>query len=372
MLFRSIVASISGNVSAKRAAMGHFLFNFSGTLWTMILYYPFIKLIVWMSTNFGPGNPEELLNFVNTSDPVLINQLNEDTLDTSIAGNSLIKEQFAAMQFSVSYALSMFHTVFNIINLFVMIWLTDAYVYIVSKLIPNKQNTEEEFQLRYISSGMINSGELSLLQVKKETNLFSERTRKMFSLTTDLFAEKEKTESFDKLYARIEKYENTADRMELEIANYLNHLSSGNISSEGENKIHQMFKIVDEIESIGDSCYNIARTLVRKSDASVSFTPEINNNICRMFRLTDDALAHMEYVLAKNEVTDSDLNRAYNKEDEINNYRNQLKNNNIESISKDIYNYQSGIYYMDLVSECEKIGDFVINVLEAFKEKLRA
>ena len=268
-----IVASISGNVSAKRAAMGHFLFNFSGTLWTMILYYPFIKLIVWMSTNFGPGNPEELLNFVNTSDPVLINQLNEDTLDTSIAGNSLIKEQFAAMQFSVSYALSMFHTVFNIINLFVMIWLTDAYVYIVSKLIPNKQNTEEEFQLRYISSGMINSGELSLLQVKKETNLFSERTRKMFSLTTDLFAEKEKTESFDKLYARIEKYENTAYRMELEIANYLNHLSSGNISSEGENNIHQMFKIVDEFECIGASFYNIASTLCINSATNVSFIP---------------------------------------------------------------------------------------------------
>ena len=196
-------------------------------------------------------------------------------------------------------------------------------------------------------------------------------SRKMFTLTTDLFAEKEKTETFEKIFSRIEKYENTSDRMELEIANYLNHLSSGNISSEGENKIHQMYKIVDEIESIGDSCYNIARTLVRKSEARVGFTTEINYNICRMFRLTEDALTHMENVLSKNEVTDSDINKAYNKEDEINNYRNQLKNLNLEDISKDNYNYQSGIYYMDVISECEKIGDYVINVLEAFKEKLR-
>jgi Na+/phosphate symporter len=191
----------------------------------------------------------------------------------------------------------------------------------------------------------------------------------MFNMTRELFTDKENSEAFRKNFERIEKYENISDRMELEIGNYLNHVSSNNISSSGEIKISNMYKIVDEIESIGDSCYNLARTLARKNEAFATFSPEITANINKMFDLTEEALNHMQIVLEKNEILESDLNKAYNKEDEINNYRNQLRNSNIDSINKDSYNYLSGIFYMDIISECEKIGDYVINVLEALKEK---
>lgn len=367
-----ILASVSGNVSAKRAAMGHFLFNCLGTIWTMILYYPFIRLIIWLSVEYGPGNPEALMNYVNTTDPALINQLNDNTLNLDSPENQGIKTAFEQMQFSVSYSLSLFHTVFNIINLGVMIWFTQGYVYLVTKLIPQRHSSEEEFQLRYISSGMIGSGEMSILQAKKETLLFTERTRKMFTLTEDLLHEKENSESFEKIFTKIEKYENISDRMELEIANYLNHISSGALSMEGETQVRAMFKVVDEIESIGDSCYNLARTMVRKAEAGTNFTPEIQANVNRMFHLTHEALSHMGQIMETNELHESDLNKAYNKEDEINNFRNQLRNNNIDDINRDMYEYTSGIYYMDLISECEKIGDYVINVLEALKEKRNA
>lgn len=364
-----IIASISGNVSAKRAAMGHFLFNFLGTVWVMVLYYPFIRLIVWLSTNYGPGSPEALINFVDTTDPALVNQLNEGTLSLSEPDNKALQASFAHMQFSVSYALSLFHTIFNVINLLIMIWFTNGYVYLVTKLVKGKPNEEEEFQLRYINSGVIDSSEMSLLQVKNETQVFSQRTIRMFNLTREMFGEKENSETYLKLNERIEKYEKVSDRMELEIANYLNHLSSSNISSEGENKIRAMFKVVDEIESIGDSCYHLARTMNRKAEMCANFTPEIQQNVMQMFKLTSEALEHMNYVIHKNDMPESDLNKAYNKEDEINNFRNQLRNNNLDDINKDSYGYLSGIFYMDLVSECEKIGDYVINVLEALKEK---
>ncbi|MGL4293323.1 MAG: Na/Pi cotransporter family protein [Bacteroidales bacterium] len=364
-----IIASISGNVSAKRAAMGHFLFNFLGTIWVMVLYYPFIRLIIWLSTEYGPGNPQALINFVDTTDPALLNGLNDNTLDMTNQENVLLRKSFEQMQFSVSYALSLFHTVFNVINLLVMIWFTNGYVYLVTRLVKSKPNEEEEFQLRYISSGVIGSGELGLVQVKKETQVFSERTLRMFRITQDLFKEKENSESFSKTYQRIEKYEKVSDRMELEIANYLNHISSNNVSAAGENKIRAMFKVVDEIESIGDSCYHLARTLNRKSEMCASFTPEIQSNINRMFLLTSEALEHMNSVILKNDMPESDLNKAYNKEDEINNFRNQLRNNNLDDINNDSYGYLSGIFYMDVVSECEKIGDYVINVMDALKEK---
>ena len=366
-----IIASISGNVSAKRAAMGHFMFNVLGTIWTMVLYYPFIRLIVWISSNFGPGDPNTLMNFVNTADPTIVNQLNDNTLPTTTPENIALRQEFAHMQFTVSYALSMFHTVFNIINLMIMIWFTNGYVYLVTKLIKSKPNQEEEFQLRYISSGVIDSDEMSLLQAKKETQLYAERTQKMFCLTKDLFDEKESSEAFHKLYERIEKYEKVSDRMELEIANYLNQLSSGNISSIGENQVRALFKEVDEIESIGDSCYHLARTMLRKTEMCATFNQEIQNNIHEMFRLTTEAISHMTHVISKHDISEADLNKAYNKEDEINNFRNQLRNNNIDSINKDSYEYLSGIFYMDIISECEKIGDYVINVLESVKEKHR-
>ena len=364
-----ILASISGNLSAKRAAMGHFLFNFLGTVWVMALYYPFIKLIVWMSAEYGPGSPNALYEFVETTDPVIVNQLNDNTLDLSVVKNSAMKLEFENMQFAVSYSLSLFHTVFNVINLFVMIWMTNIYVYIVTKLLKAKPNEDEEFSLRYISSGVIDSSEMGLVQVSMETKLFGKKTYKMFNYTKNMFKEKENSENFRVLLEKVEKYENITDKTEIEIGNYLNHINNTSLSLRGEKTVRSLYKIVDEIESIGDSCYNLAKNLVRKNEFCTIFTSDINNNIEMMLGKTDDAIAHMVAVLSNNVISDTDMNNAYNKEDEINNFRNQLKHKNIEDVNKEKYSYITGIIYMDIVSECEKIGDYVINVMEAIKEK---
>lgn len=362
------MAALNANVSAKRAALGHFMFNIFGVCWMLIVFFPFTRMVSWLVTEYGPGNPSSLMNFVNTIDPAIVNQLNDGSLDTSDPNLAAINNQYIGMQVSVSYALSLFHTIFNVINVSLMIWFVNLYVKIVTKLIPQRHN-DEEFQLKYISSGMLSTGELSLLQVKKETIVYAERTQRMLTMVQDLFHEKEGSEAYSKLYSRIEKYEKISDRMELEIANYLNHITTNNLSFGSESQIRSMFKVVDEIESIGDSCYHLARTLVRKSEAHVSFTPAISDNVDKMFKLTTQALEHMTHILAKNEMLESDLNKAYNKEDEINNYRNQLRNENIENVKNGLYEYQAGTFYMDLISESEKLGDYIINVLEALKEK---
>ena len=364
------LAAIKANVSAKRAALGHFMFNIFGVVWVIAVFYPFTRMVASIVTDFGPGDPSALMNFVNTTDPEIVNQLQQPASKIKNEGLLPLKEEFEAMQVSVSYALSLFHTIFNIINVLVMIWFVKLYVAIVTKLIPQKQN-DEEFQLKYISSGMLSTGELSLLQVKKETIVFAERTERMLAMTQSLFYEKEGSEAYSKLYSRIEKYEKISDRMELEIANYLNHITTNNISFGSESQIRGMFKVVDEIESIGDSCYHMARTMVRKSEAHVVFNPKIVDNVEQMFKLTTQALNHMTSILAQNEMLESDLNKAYNKEDEINNFRNQLRNDNIESVKLGEYEYQAGTFYMDLISESEKLGDYIINVLEAIKEKRR-
>ena len=364
------MAALNANVSAKRAALAHLMFNIFGVLWMLALFFPFTKMVAWIVTQYGPGDPTQLMNFVDVTDPAIVNQLNENTINATDAGVLKLKTEYQNMQVATSYALSLFHTIFNITNVLLMIWFVNLYVKIVNKIIPQKQN-DEEFQLRYISSGMLSTGELSLLQVKKETVVYAERTQRMLLLTHDLFHEKEGSESYSKLFSRIEKYEKISDRMELEIANYLNHITTNNISYGSENQMRSMFKVVDEIESIGDSCFHLARTMIRKSEAHVEFTPYIIENVDKMFKLTQQALENMTSILAKNEMLETDLNKAFNKEDEINNFRNQLRNENIENVKKGDYEYQAGTFYMDLISEYEKLGDYIINVLEAVKEKRR-
>jgi phosphate:Na+ symporter len=365
------MAALNANASAKRAAFAHFMFNFFGVCWILVVFFPFTRMIAWLVEQLGSGNPHELMNFVNTTDPALINSLNEGNVEGIPAQQlTALQAQYEQMQVSVSYALSLFHTIFNITNVCIMIWFVNLYVKIVTKLIPQRNN-DEEFQLKYISSGMLSTGELSLLQVKKETILYSERIQRMLAMTRELFHEKEGGEAFSKLYSRIEKYEKISDRMELEIANYLNHITTNNLSYGSESQIRSMFKVVDEIESIGDSCFHLARTMVRKSEAHVAFPQHLEENVDKMFALTREALDHMHRVLEKNEMPESDLNKAYNKEDEINNLRNTLRDENIENVKNGLYEYQAGTFYMDLISESEKLGDYIINVLEALKEKRR-
>ncbi|NCC10727.1 MAG: Na/Pi cotransporter family protein [Bacteroidia bacterium] len=318
------IAALTANVSARRAALAHFMFNVFGVIWVLVLFYPFTSLISWAVDTYMPSAPEV----------------------------------------AVSFKLSAFHTVFNICNVLILIWFVKFIEKTVCTLIRKKNVEEEEPRLRFISGGMLSTAELSILQANKEIHLFAERTHRMYGMVQDLL-HTEKDEEFNKLFARIEKYENISDNMEIEIANYLNQVSEGRLSSESKLQIRAMLREVTEIESIGDSCYNLARTINRKRQANIDFTEKQYEHIHLMMKLTNDALVQMISVVEKEEHKGIDLNKSYNIESEINNYRNQLKNQNILDVNNKEYDYQMGVYYMDLIAECEKLGDYVINVVEA-------
>lgn len=364
------MAALSANISAKRAAFAHFLFNILGVCWVLLLFYPFTRMIATLVTEFSSfGSPYELAQFIKNTDPAIINQISEMQEKPTDPALAAISSQYQSLQVSVSYALSLFHSVFNIINVLIMGWFVNAYVFIVTRVIKQKKNDDEEFQLKYISGGMLSTSELSLLQVKKEIQVYAERTHRMFGMVRDLLHTKEGSEEYSKLYSRIEKYEQISDRMELEIANYLNKVADGRLSYEGKLQITAMLTMVTEIESMGDSCYHLARTLIRKQEAKTQFTDEIVSNIDTIFKLVDDAINNMMQILPQKELEESDLNRTYNKETEINNFRNVLRITNIENVNAKKYEYQAGTFYMDLVEEAEKLADYIVNVVEALKEK---
>ena len=318
------LAALTANTQAKRAALAHFVFNVFGVIWVLIIFHPFMQLVNWVvDTFFQTSNPEV----------------------------------------AISYKLSAFHFIFNICNVCILIWGVKLIERTVCALIHPKEEDEEP-RLRFITGGMLSTAELSILQARKEIHLFAERTHRMFGMVQDLL-HTEKDDDFNKLFSRIEKYENISDNMELEIANYLNQVSEGRLSSESKLQIRAMLREVTEIESIGDSCYNLARTINRKRQTNQDFTEKQYEHIHFMMKLTNDALAQMIVVVEKPEHQSIDINKSFNIENEINNYRNQLKNQNILDVNNKEYDYQMGVYYMDIIAECEKLGDYIVNVVEA-------
>lgn len=322
------LAALTGNTQARRAALAHLVFNVFGVMWVLVLFYPFTNAVSWFVTHV-----------MKVSDPAV----------------------------AVSFKLAAFHTAFNISNTFIMIWFVSLIEKTVCTLIKSKAE-DEEYRLRYITGGMLSTAELSILQAHKEISLFAERTARMFNMVKELFYEKNE-ETFFKAYSRVEKYENISDRMEIEIANYLTAVSEGRLSSESKEEIRIMLRAVSEIESIADSCNNLARSIKRRNEFKSEFTEEQNKHLDHMFELVSEALNRMNLILHKPELVHDDINPSYNIENEINNYRNQLKSRNIEDINNKLYQYQDGVYYMDMVSESEKLGDYVLNVVQAVIEK---
>ena len=320
------LAALTGNTQARRAALAHLVFNVFGVMWVLVLFYPFTNAVSWFVTHV-----------MKVSDPAV----------------------------AVSFKLAAFHTAFNISNTFIMIWFVSLIEKTVCTLIKPKVE-DEEYRLRYITGGMLSTAELSILQAHKEISLFAERTARMFNMVKELFYEKNE-ETFLKTYSRVEKYENISDRMEIEIANYLTEVSEGRLSSESKEEIRIMLRAVSEIESIADSCNN--RSIKRRNEFKSEFTEEQNKHLDHMFELVSGALSRMNVILHKPELVHDDINPSYNIENEINNYRNQLKSRNIEDINNKLYQYQDGVYYMDMVSESEKLGDYVLNVVQAVIEK---
>lgn len=362
------IAAISANTSARRAALAHLMFNLFGVCWMMLLFYPFSDMVAQVVTKFGPGDPHEITNFITSLDPETVKQI---TSGQELTDPRLIALQthLFSLQISVSYGLSLFHTLFNLCNIAIMIWFTNLYVRICSAIIKSPRETEEEeFQLKYISSGMLSTSELSLLQAKKEMAVYGQRVYRMMDMVKEILYETD-DEKFLKTYNRIEKYEQISDRMEVEIADYLTRVLEGRLSAEGKNNIRVMLRAVSEIESIADSCNNIAKTIKRRNDAKGHFTDEQNHNIEHMLALTDAAIVHMNDILLRQTGTREDMALSYNMENEINSYRNLLKNNNIDNIDNKLYKYSDAIFYMDIISECEKLGDYVLNVVQAIIEK---
>ncbi len=359
------LAALSANVSAKRAALAHLMFNVFGVIWVLCLFYPFTSLVSSIVSQAGPGNPNDLNAFLATLSPETIAAItsNEELTDPVLLA---AREKLLNMQTSVSYSLSLFHTMFNITNVCIMIWFVKLYVLICTKLIKGKK-TDEEFQLKFISSGMLSTAELSILEAKNEVAVYAERTCRMFHMVKDLYhLDLKEEKGFLDLYNRIEKYESISDRMEVEIGNYLNKVSEGRLSSESKEVIRDILRAVTEIESVADSLHNMAKVVKRRNDAKAVFPESLNNHIDMMLELINTALNRMIVVLKLQEPKPDDGNITYNLEKEINMLRNNLKATNIEDINAKKYDYQEGVYYMDFISECEKLGDYVVNVVEAW------
>lgn len=335
----SNVVALSASTQARRAAMAHLVFNLFGVVWVLCVFHWFVGTIckVW-SVPFTPGE---------TNGEISATALNA--------------------------ILATFHTAFNVCNVLILIWFVKPLEKLVCMIITQKEGKteDEEARLKFIGGGVLSTAELSILEAKKEINVFVERCVKMYKMTEQLLTVQSGDE-FNKLYSRIEKYENITDNMELEICDYLTKVSEGRLSSESKVEIQHMMRECDELESIGDSCYNIARTINRKRQyANTDFTEKQYEHIQNMMQLTEEAVNQMAIVIEHGEHRYVDLNKNYNTEHEINNYRSQLKNQNIVDINNQLYDYQLGVFYMDLIAECEKLGDYAINVIEAsgIKEK---
>ncbi len=323
------LAALGANAQARRAAMAHLVFNVFGVLWVLCLFYPFVNFVC----SLVGYNPE---------------------------GN-LSAAQKATI---LPIVLAMFHTCFNVCNTGILIWFIPQIEKVVCRIIkPKAEKDDEDFRLRFIQTGIMKTPELSVFEAQKEICSFGERIQRMFCFVSELLETKD-AKAFEKLYERIEKYEGISDNMEIEIAKYLDQVSDAHLSDDTKAKIRAMLREISEIESIGDSCYNIARTIKRKVDNKEDFTAKQYSNIHQMFKLVDDALSQMIYMFTHERHT-LDMNHTFNIETEINNYRNQLRNQNIEDVDNHLYAYGVGTMYMDIIQECEKLGDFVVNVAEA-------
>ena len=316
----AVMASLTANTQARRAALAHMFFNVFGVVVFLIVFYPACNAVSWFVDNVMGG------------------------------GNDL-------------YKLSAFHTAFNIINTLLLIGFVHQIEMLVCRVLPMKEQ-DEDHRLKFISGGLLSTAELSIIEAQKEIQNFADRCHRMFGFVTDLMQTDDEV-AFNKIFSRIEKYENITDSMEMEIAAYLNKVSEGRLSDASKTQIQMMLRQISELESIGDSVYNLGRTLNRhRLNCHDAFTPEQIQHMQTMLGLVDGALTEMQKRIA---VPVARPTTSYNIEHEINNYRTQLKNQNLHDVNSGLYGYQLGVFYVDFISECEKLGDYVMNVVQAGK-----
>ena len=328
----NIAASVA-NVSARRAAMAHCVFNVFGVIWVLILFHPFLFVVSKIIMAMGLDNP----------------------LVAGASSNSTL------------YAISTVHTLFNICNTLILVWFTNQIAQFVTKIIKSKKEEGEVFRLQYIQGGVLNTAELSLNQAKEEIVHYADICRRQYAYAKSAINETD-PEKFDALYKKLEHYEQVTDRIELEIAKFLDQVKNGVISDESARRIQAMYKIISELESIGDSGFNIARILQRRNIHSMKFDEQMVKKLNYMVDLLNQGFEAMIYNLQKGYTQINDIANAQDVEQDINEYRNNLKEEHLLNLENKTYNYLTGVYYMDLVNECEHVGDFMINISEAIME----
>ncbi|MBO4453964.1 MAG: Na/Pi cotransporter family protein [Paludibacteraceae bacterium] len=329
----SNIVALSASVQARRAAMAHLVFNLFGVVWVLCVFRWFVGGVceLW-GVGFEPGVPSDV---------------SPDKLNAILAT---------------------FHTSFNVINTCVLIGFIPLLEKLVIWIIPSKpEQKDTDSQLRFISGGLMSTSELSILQAWKEVHVFAVRTQRMIGMIHDLYYENDDSQ-FTKVYSRVEKYEGICDRMEYEIAQYLNQVADGRLSDQSKHEVHKMLRIVSELESVGDANYNLSRYIRHKHENNVQYTEEQDKNVEMMLYLVSGAEARMVEALERVNITQDEFMEMTNMENEINNFRDELKVRNMQNITDKLYDYSVGVNYMDIILEIEKMGDYIINVDEAVYE----
>lgn len=326
----ALMASMTAGTQARRAALAHMFFNVFGVVVVLLMFYPFCDAVSW---------------FVE---------------DVIMAGsNDLFK-------------LSMFHTAFNIFNTLLLIGFVKQIERFVCRVLPMKEETGEDKGLKYISGGLFSTAELSILQARKEIVFFGERCHKAFNYVLSMHGIT-KDDEFQEIFAKVEKYEGITDRMEYEIAHYLQQVSEGRLSDDAKRQVQRMLREVDDLESIGDCCFSLARTLSRKRESCKEhFTPEQLQQIHGMEQLVGEALSLMTETLQQPEGEGHDISRSYAIEDQINALRTQLRAENLQSIADGQYDYRLGAFFIDYVNGLESLADYVLNVVQSKARQTRA
>jgi phosphate:Na+ symporter len=333
------IAAVVANVSAKRAARAHLIFNIFGVIWILAVFHPFLRGIDFMvSQNHG----------------------------TSILSTNLSQVDFEETKNVYPVALAIFHTTFNVINTGLLIGLANFIAKVATMMVPSRDDEDEEFRLKYIKSGMFSTSELSIIQAKKEIVVFGNKIEKMFSLVTGLKYE-DSTKKYEKLLKKIARYEQITDNMEVEIANYLTSITEGEISRDGSMKIRAMLHIIDDLESIADTIYQLSLVIDNKNKARIKFNTHQEKSLNQINDLVKESILVMANNL-RSDYKDVDIGQAILIEENINKKRNELRERHVDDLKEKKYKHKTGAFYSDIFSLNEKIGDYVVNISEAIDE----